>query len=545
MKILKIKKLLFNCYALLFCIILIIAAILRLYALDSLPASLSPDEASLGYTSYSFLLTGADEHGKYLPLSLKSFGDWKLPVYSYIGVIPVAIIGLSEISTRLPSVIAGLIGVVIIYFISLSLFKKKSIALLSALFYALSPWNVYFSRAAYEVNVATTIFLAGLLMLVRLFFDKERNNNYLILAIILFGITMFTYHSYMFISPLFLVVSIIIFRLNFKIDRKFLIAAAFFCLFLSVSYIGIVIGGSNKVSTLMISNDKNVLYNRVEKLRGDNAVKNQYLEKIIHNKYLGVSYQFIQNYINSFSPTFLFDTGGEKLIHNIGGFGYLYVFDVLLVFIGFTALFFNKEKGLLILLPWLFIGPIASAVTRDAPNATRLFVMMPLFIIISAYGANQIIIYTRKSKIKTIILSLLIPLYVFNVIYFLDVYFIHFNYQRIRFWHFGYREAVLLSQKYPTYNVVMRGPENFPYIYFLFYNKYDPLRFRKEAVYYPPTNEGFLFVKQFGKYTFVDNIDYNSLKHNTIYIDTNGTENAEHTINLQSGDAVLGYKINK
>ena len=115
-------------------LIIILAAALRLLNLGSIPPHLTPDEASLGYTSFSILKTGADEHGKFLPLSLQSFGDWKLPVYSYIGVIPVALFGLNEFSVRFTSMMAGVIAVLLIYFISLKLFNKRGIALISALF---------------------------------------------------------------------------------------------------------------------------------------------------------------------------------------------------------------------------------------------------------------------------------------------------------------------------------------------------------------------------------------------------------------------------
>ncbi len=57
-------------------IILIIAAFLRLWRLESIPPSLTPDEAALGYNAYSVLKTGKDEYGKVLPIIFKSFGDY-------------------------------------------------------------------------------------------------------------------------------------------------------------------------------------------------------------------------------------------------------------------------------------------------------------------------------------------------------------------------------------------------------------------------------------------------------------------------------------
>ena len=96
---------------LLFFVIVFLGFVLRFYALDKIPASLNPDEASLGYTAFSLLTTGADEHGKFLPLALKSFGDWKLPGYPYFSIIPVLIFGLNSFSTRFVSAIAGIFAV--------------------------------------------------------------------------------------------------------------------------------------------------------------------------------------------------------------------------------------------------------------------------------------------------------------------------------------------------------------------------------------------------------------------------------------------------
>jgi len=525
-------------------LITILAFCLRVYKLDTIPNSLNPDEAALGYTSYSLLRTLADEHGKFLPLTLQSFGDWKLPLYSYAGIIPVALFGLNEFSTRFVSTISGVIGVLLIYFISLIVFNKKHIALISALLFCLSPWSIYFSRGAFEVNLSTTIFLGGLLAFIKSVNRSKKNEKLLIISLILFGLTLFTQHNYIAFSPLFVLSLVIIFRKRIEWNGRIFAAIGLFCLLIAISYVATAMGGSNKISTLLILNDKNVLYNRVEKLRGDKAPKNQLLERILHTKYPGAFYQIGQNYINSFSPIFLFNKGGENLAHNLGDFGNFYLFDTILLFVGFSGLFWNKEKSLPLLLAWFFIAPIPSSVTRDAPTSTRLFTIMPLFILIASYGAYQILSFLKKRTIKNYIAKgALTLLFFINVLYFLDIYFVHLNTQKVRFWRYGYREAVRLTQNYPKHSVVMRAPENFPYIYFLFYEKYDPLKFIKEVVYYPSTSEGFYYVKSFGRYRFVESIDYLSVEENTIYIDDTRLDDKKNSIFLPSGEPILGYYI--
>ena len=64
------------------------------------------------------MLTGKDEYGNFLPLNLKSFGDYKPALYAYLEIPFIAILGLNELSVRLPSVLAG-VGIVFLTFLLL------------------------------------------------------------------------------------------------------------------------------------------------------------------------------------------------------------------------------------------------------------------------------------------------------------------------------------------------------------------------------------------------------------------------------------------
>lgn len=170
---------------------------------------------------------------------------------------------------------------------------------------------------------------------------------------------------------------------------------------------------------------------------------------------------------------------------------------------------------------------------------------MPLLVLVIAYGIYQTIQVLKGNYKTKIILVLLSGLFILNFIFFIDSYFTHFNFQRVRFLHFGYKETVDISNKYPNYNISFRGPDNFPYIYFLFYDKYNPNLFRKEVKYYPPNNEGFTFVKSFGRFNFPWEIDYTKLRDKTIYFDDTDVKHRKIKILLPSGEPILGYEINK
>ena len=128
-----------------------------------------------------------------------------------------------------------------------------------------------------------------------------------------------------------------------------------------------------------------------------------------------------------------------------------------------------------------------------------------------------------------------------NVIYFLDAYFIHMNYQRASYLHYGFKQMVEISNKFPDKKIVVFGPENFPYISFLFYNRYDPLKFREKVNYYPENYANFVNVKSFDRYSFVDEIDYENLREDTIYFDYRGIRDEDYKINYPSGEAAFKY----
>lgn len=526
-------------------LIILIGFILRFYNLSGIPISLNHDETAIGYNAYSIFKTGADEYGKFLPLSLKSFGDWKLPIYPFVDILPIAIFGLNEFAVRLPSAIAGLLAIPLIFIISNQIFKNRQIALLAALFLAVSPWGIFFSRIAYETNLATTLFLAGLVFYLKVYLESG-DRKWLFATAFLWGLTIFTYHAFVIFTPLFFVVSFIFLVRKLKTIKEshILVGCVIFASFVLLSIVSTLTSGSlNKLSSTSLFDDQHLLSERVNVFRGDASFENSLIAKALHNKYAAVIYQIGQNYTASYSPAFLFDKGGEKFLHNIGTFGNFYLFDALFLAIGFATIFTGKRKGLWILIAWFLLGPIPSAITSDAPSSTRLYLMLPAFLLVSSFGAYMLFQYiiNFKNLFSLTMIAFLIILFILNFIYFVDAYFVHMNYHRAQFFHYGYKEAVELANKYPDYEVEMYDPTNFPYISFLFYNKYDPVKFRESVVYYPDNYGPFYYVKSFDRYRFVDNIDYENLKEKVLYIDYRGIRDEDYKIIDPSGNPVFKY----
>ena len=112
-------------YISLFIATLVVGIFLRFYRLGGIPDSLNWDEVSWGYNAYSILKTGHDEHGAFMPLSFKAFGDYKQPVYVYLTSLSVGLFGLNPFSVRFSSAFLGVLTIPFVWLLVFELFKKE------------------------------------------------------------------------------------------------------------------------------------------------------------------------------------------------------------------------------------------------------------------------------------------------------------------------------------------------------------------------------------------------------------------------------------
>ena len=158
-------KMLINKRVLTFLVIIILAALLRLYNLNSVPLGFSEDEASTGYNAFSILKTAKDETGKFLPLTFESFGDYKLPVPVYLTVPFIAVLGLNELAVRLVPALFGILTILLIFLLTQKLFKNQNVSLISAFLLAVSPWHVQLSRFGLAEILTMNLILIELVFL--------------------------------------------------------------------------------------------------------------------------------------------------------------------------------------------------------------------------------------------------------------------------------------------------------------------------------------------------------------------------------------------
>ena len=189
-------------------LIIVLALFLRFYQLSSNPAGFFCNEASIGNNAYLLLKTGKDDTGQPWPLFFRAFGEYKSPILTYSTIPMVAVFGLNEFSTRVPSAIYGVLGVMAIFLLAKILFGVE-IALLSSFFLAISPWHVHISRISLE-GFSPYVFLATL---GSYFFLKSKENiRFLPLSFLTFAIGLYSYFAARIFIPMFLLGMIFLYR---------------------------------------------------------------------------------------------------------------------------------------------------------------------------------------------------------------------------------------------------------------------------------------------------------------------------------------------
>ena len=489
--------------------IIILSAVLRLWQLGSIPPSPDWDEAALGYDGYSIMHTGRDEFGKFLPVVLRSFDDYKPALYAYLTIPPIAIFGLNVFAVRLPSAIFGIISIIAVFFLGRELFEDNKyrdyLSLSASFFLAISPWSIQFSRVAFEASTGDVLNL-----LAALFFIKGLKKPWILFLSALFaGLSIYVYQSEKVFTPLLVLILVAIYRKKlFSINKKYIISVVIFGFLVVLPMAFYIV--DNRVALLRVtgtsifSNQTVLLQNDIPKLARDNANHDK-IGAFVDNRRFVYFFDIVSGYVTHFDPNWLFVTGDISR-HHAPNMGLLYLFEFPLILLGFYFLIFSdfKKSTKLLIFCWMLAAPIPASITSGVPHAVRTLNFLPTFQIFSAIGFVYLLIAINKYK-KFQILIYLFAIFIFliNFTYYLDQYFVQLNYYDSQDWQYGYQQAVSevtsIQNNYKQVVISDSNPLDKSYMFFLFYLKYPSSEYQKIA---ENGSGSFISHHSFGKYTF-------------------------------------------
>jgi 4-amino-4-deoxy-L-arabinose transferase-like glycosyltransferase len=127
------------------------AALVYTHRLDYVPAHLGFDEVYFALNAHSIATTGRGTDGTFLPLYFY-IGPlvWYQPTLVYAMAMVFTVLPVSEVTARLPTVLAGLTDVGLVYFVARAMFKREVLAFAAAVLMAVTPAHFLMSRQALD-----------------------------------------------------------------------------------------------------------------------------------------------------------------------------------------------------------------------------------------------------------------------------------------------------------------------------------------------------------------------------------------------------------
>ncbi|MFZ2025219.1 MAG: phospholipid carrier-dependent glycosyltransferase [Microgenomates group bacterium] len=526
------------------------ALFLRVNKISSIPPALSWDEVSIGYNAYSILKTGKDEHGKFLPIdTFVAYGDYKPPLAIYLTVPSIAAFGLTDFAVRFPSALFGSLTVLATFFLVIKLFGMSKlgketiqwVALLSSTVLAVSPWHINLSRAGFEANIALFFVVLG----VYLILVAVGKPKMWIVAWLPFVAAVYTFNSARYFAPLFGLVLCVVFWKSIKVSwKQFLIGAVIACIAMVPILPHLVSSEARlRFEEVNIFTDASVVVASNERMAYDN---NSIVGRVLHNRRIGFALSYLRHFADNLQPSFLFVTGDGNPKFSTQVVGQMYMMEAPLLAVGLIALFVTAPQIAWILLIWIILAIVPAATARETPHALRILNSLPVWQIIVAYGITVVFGWVAKyKKIASIGIGIVfVGVYIFSIGYYLHNYYAHYAGVYSGEWQYGYAEAITAAQKIEVNydKMYVSSTIGRPYMYTLFYTKFDPNEYLKvkESTF---DTAGFYHVYGFSKYRFIDAMPSGSLETGALYIgDPSWVPEGAHVIQkitLLNGNDVL------
>lgn len=527
--------------------ILFFAAWLRFYRLDSIPPSLYSDEADQLYNAYSILMTGKDEHGQFIPVSFRSFGDWKPPLQTYVMVPFVWILGPTEIAARLPSALAGL-GIIILTYVLVQILLeqkmyKNKIALLAAFSLSVAPWHILQSRAAMLVMIALFFYEAGVVTFIKGVTDSSSSGAFLrftqdkpfrppprgfsgelflIVSLPLLALSTYAYYGMRIVVPLTILLLLFMHMKSIVSRFKVLLISAIISLVillpLGITFLqepDVVLGRARTVSVFY---DQGINLRRWELTTSDAFKSPLWLTRFFHNNYYLYGKDIVKRFFSHFELDYLFVKGDGAQPFQILNMGILLAVDFFLLPIGIYWLIRNYAKWKFFAGVWI-IAIAPAALTFLTPASNRTFSASVPIAIVSASGLYALHRLSINNifhiRINAAVISILVAM---SFAFFIKQYFIVIPLEHANWWNWGWKEVSYylksVEDKYDNLIVYDRG---MPYIYFALYqNKNPQYVFQNTVRTYHPDQFGFEHVDSLGKYLFNYEKDWKDLRENML-----------------------------
>lgn len=453
-------------------LILFLASILRFWQLGIVPAGITHDELGYVYNAYSISQTGKNVFGEFLPFfTWLNKGGWPfLPVPIYLSVPFFWIFDISATVGRLPSAIIGVFDVFLLFVLVKQIFNKTSFALLSALFLAISPWHLHFSRSAYDPNFALFFYLLGIVT----FIYEVKNKKLPILSVVAMLFAVFSYRG---TNILFLplITLLILYGLKvLRMTRKQVVVFTLGACLILLSFLAIVtFNGKAYTAEALVWNDPKMQESIDTQIRESQGPL--FVRRLFLNKPMYVINKLRENYVRAYSPEFLFLYTEPSKIYSIWSRGRLYFLDLIFIILGIAYLYKLNKHAATFVVGLLLIGGLPG-MFGGFPYSARNFFLSAFLPVLSAGGILFLLHSFFFKRVRRILICALILVYAYVFGSYLFDYYGRYALYGTEAWAKSLKDLsfTILENKH-QYNTIVVGTTSFgDLMQYAFYAKVNP-----------------------------------------------------------------------
>jgi 4-amino-4-deoxy-L-arabinose transferase-like glycosyltransferase len=416
-------------------VILLIAVFFRFWQIGNIPTGVTNDEAGGLFNAYSIAMTGRSIDGRFLPLSM-NLDNSSSPVFIYLMVPFVRLLGVSAFATRLPFALLSLSSVILLYLITNRLFNNRLLALFAMFAMAVSPWHIHMNRGAYDGPI--TFFL----LLSLYVFLRGLSSGSILWSLPCILISFYSYHATKFFWVAFVPLIIAVYWRKLRNRKREILLFIIGCIAIGISFWYVLVSQDVTRQKVLLLPDASRFSQQVAKERTLNSAP-QILRILYSNKLTVYSREVFGKYIQEFSPQFLFVTG-EGGIFGTYNHGELYVLDFLILIFGFVYLARTKNTTARnLIIGSILLAPLSSSFTEDVSYGLRGIFLLPFLMIVLGCGFYQIYIWanTHKTYIGKTIKIACICLYAVSAVGYAYLYFFRYSIYGAELWFASSRDV--------------------------------------------------------------------------------------------------------
>jgi 4-amino-4-deoxy-L-arabinose transferase-like glycosyltransferase len=364
-----------------------IAATLYLPRLGRAPIYLAPDEVFIGLHAHSIATTGRDYGGRFLPLYIEYEypvpdakrpirHGWLPPIIYYVMAAVLTVVPLSESAIRFPSVLVGVVDVVLMYFVGRRLFKREWLAVLAAMLLALTPAHLIHTRMAMDYVYPVPFVLAWLLGLFT-YLDDGRERP-LFLGTLALGIGVYSYIAAALVMPLYLLLTLVALAWQKRPPRAYAVAIAGFLL-PALMHVPWLIAHPSALTDIL------------SKYGVDDSSRGSVLQSVRGLLTFHAIGDQLSRLWTFFDPRFLFFDGPMELMYSTRTVGVFLGSLAILLVAGLRASLQGRiGASSVVLLVGLLIAPLAATLVRVTDAVYRALELLPFVVLLAVAGAQYL-----------------------------------------------------------------------------------------------------------------------------------------------------------